>query len=215
MFSADFLLAPLEYFLNRFLESIPQRQERFEKLNGKVVGLELQGTGLIFYCIPGLHRLQITTRCTQPPNTWIKSPPFSLLHFFAQQASRQGVTMPGEQIIIEGDIETGQRFKSLFDGWSTDWEEQLSHYVGDIAAHQIGGLFRQVRDFGQQAASQMTENLTDYLREESQVIPRPEELAVFYTAVDDARDAAARLQARVERLERSYARTVNQQNSPL
>ncbi len=82
-----------------------------------------------------------------------------------------------------------------------DPEEELSHWVGDVAAHSIGTMARQLRDWSRDAATTMTSNVAEYLQEERREVPTRYEVNRFQGDVQKLRDDVARAEARVNRLQ--------------
>jgi ubiquinone biosynthesis protein UbiJ len=72
--------------------------------------------------------------------------------------------------------------------------------VGDVTAHQIGNLVRTASGWGRKAAATLAANVSEYLQEESRDLVTRTELEEFLSAVDELRESADRLQARLERL---------------
>ncbi|HLA34638.1 MAG TPA: hypothetical protein VJ001_07195 [Rhodocyclaceae bacterium] len=81
-----------------------------------------------------------------------------------------------------------------------DIEEDLSHWIGDIAAHRIvrgaGELFRQQRQAGRNLAA----NFGEYLSEEQPLVASRPAIADFAEDIDRLRDDLARLEKRIEHL---------------
>jgi ubiquinone biosynthesis protein UbiJ len=104
-----------------------------------------------------------------------------------------------KNVRITGDAETGQQFQRLVETLDIDWEEKLSRFLGDTAAHQVGSLLRGFRDWGRQGAERFGDNLREYLQEETEDLPRRREVVEFLDAVDALRSDVDRLEARVQR----------------
>lgn len=111
----------------------------------------------------------------------------------------RGLLSPG--LTLSGDTELIQGLHQLLLDLDIDWETQLASLVGDTMSHQFGRLLRSGREFSHQTVSAMQHNLTEYLQEESRLLPQAEELHYFYREVDDLRLRLDRLQARLESLQ--------------
>ena len=81
-----------------------------------------------------------------------------------------------------------------------DWEEHLSRLIGDIAAHRLVSVFNGILNWSKSAASNFTNDLGEYLQEESRDVVSGPEMEMFFQQVDRLRDDAERLQARTDRL---------------
>src|SRR6185503_13011624 len=79
-------------------------------------------------------------------------------------------------------------------------EEEFPRVVGDVAAHRIAGVARELAAWHVDAAKRVTAAAADFLTDEAAVLVRREEHAGHARAVADPRDALARLEKRIERL---------------
>lgn len=100
---------------------------------------------------------------------------------------------------VEGNAEFATELAFVLRNLRWDYEEDMSHAVGDIAAHRIAGTLRSLAGWQEQAARNLAENLAEYVTEENPLVARKEELTAF------AADIAA-FAAEVERAERHLAR---------
>ncbi|HWU84358.1 MAG TPA: hypothetical protein VN028_03375 [Rhodocyclaceae bacterium] len=101
---------------------------------------------------------------------------------------------------INGSVEFADTLGFVLRHLSWDVEEDLSRVVGDIAAHRIAESLRALTAWQKQAARNLAENAVEYLRDETGVLPSPQEIAAFSGEVDRLRDDLARLEKRLQRL---------------
>jgi ubiquinone biosynthesis protein UbiJ len=104
------------------------------------------------------------------------------------------------ELAIRGDIELGNRFRAILERLDIDWEEHASRVVGDVAAHELGRALRAASGWVRGATHTLAADATEYLQEESRLLPRRERVEEFLGAVDRLRDDAERLARRLERL---------------
>jgi len=85
-----------------------------------------------------------------------------------------------------------------------DWdvEADLAPIVGDIAAHRLHALGREALAGLRQTAAALGVNASEYVIEEAELMARRVDVDRFNRDVDTLADAAARLEARLARLER-------------
>jgi ubiquinone biosynthesis protein UbiJ len=102
---------------------------------------------------------------------------------------------------ITGSAELADNLGFVLRNLRWDAEEDLSHFVGDIAAHRIVALARRWSAWHKEAAQNALENLSEYLREEQPSLTGRKVSAEFCAAVDVLRDDLARLEKRIDRLE--------------
>lgn len=82
-----------------------------------------------------------------------------------------------------------------------DVEEGLSRVFGDVVAHRLAGAARAFAAWHVDAAQRVTGALVDYATEEKKVLVRRAELETLAQPLAQLRDAIARLDKRLERLE--------------
>lgn len=111
---------------------------------------------------------------------------------------KQGPT-PGE-LKISGDIELGQKCQQLFQDLDIDWEEQAARYIGDVPAHQLGNLVRDLLRWQSRSFGILGEDVAEYLQEESMILVKREQVEDFLRGVDEVRSDIDRIEQRVRRL---------------
>ena len=191
-------LAMLETAVNGALALDPETVARLGALSGKVVAMELQGTGIVLFMLPGREGIRLMGHYEGEPDTTLSGTPLALL--------RLGGGQPGEGLFsgdvkIHGDVELGRRMQRILGGLDIDWEEHLSHLTGDVVAHQLGNLARNMMRWGRRAADNLQRDLVDYVQEERRDLPSRPELDEFLAAVDTLRSDVDRLAARLDRLQ--------------
>lgn len=186
--------AAIETALNRVLRLDAEAFDQLQRFEGKVIALELRGTGLTLTLLPGSDGIRVMSASALEPDTFISGTPLALLELGLGDAHR--VLFAGE-VTMRGDVETGQAFKRLLDRMEIDWEELLSRYSGDIVAHQFGDLVRGLQQWGRQASRTLGSNLAEYLQHESCDLALREDVEMFGREVDRLRDDSARLESRL------------------
>jgi ubiquinone biosynthesis accessory factor UbiJ len=82
-----------------------------------------------------------------------------------------------------------------------DVEEELSQVLGDVVAHRLAGAARAFAAWHLDAAQRVTGALVDYATEEKKVLVRRADFEALSEPLARLRDAIARLDKRLERLE--------------
>ena len=77
--------------------------------------------------------------------------------------------------------------------------------VGDVAARQLGNFARAAAGWGEKSLSTLTQNISEYLQEESRDLVTRTEANEFLAAVDGLREAVDRLEARIARLDGTHS----------
>jgi ubiquinone biosynthesis protein UbiJ len=113
--------------------------------------------------------------------------------------------LPVGRMRIEGDAELARRLQRLAERFDPDWQKPFADVFGDVLGVQIANgvaaALRGARDGGRRFAGAAAEYVTEESRD---VVPRAE-LGAFLDDVDALRDDAARLAARVSRLQKRMA----------
>lgn len=205
-------LGGLEAALNRCLRLDPATLERLAALSGKAIEIHLRAPDLRFYLLSGPTGIRLAPQLDRAPDTTLSGTPLGLLRgALARGGGRRELF--SDDLRIDGDTETGKRFKAILDAIDIDWEEQLSRLVGDVAAHHLGNLARGFKHWSQEAGQTLTDDLGDYLREESRLVPQRAEVDRFLTAVDILRTDIDRLEQRITRLQQ-HLRAGQEDDSP-
>ena len=182
------------------LDLDPETRTALAALSGKVVDLEVTGAGTLRLRIEG-EQVQVGPRDeTVDADVTVRGAPLSLLRFLNAR-DREALILGGE-VSLQGDIALATRLQRIVAQMDPDFEEALAERVGDVAAHE---LVRGVRGLGgwlRGAGTALLADVSEYLSHEAAMTARREEVERFVQDVDDLRDDAERLEARVARLER-------------
>jgi ubiquinone biosynthesis protein UbiJ len=101
---------------------------------------------------------------------------------------------------VEGDIQLVQQFAKLLTDMQIDWEEHLSHKVGDVIAHKLCYAVKkgQQGTFAQLAKVQKQTAL--YVTEEIKIAPSALEVAYFCDQVTSLEMQTEKLSKLMEKL---------------
>lgn len=195
-----FIERNLQTILNHYLALDPESKTRLKALQNKIITIELQNINCTFQLIFSDEEMTLKFSDLLPANTIIKGTPLTLLHMSLNTSDRKRFF--AEDVIIEGEIELGQKVIDLLDELEIDWEEYLSHWIGDIPAHQTGRLAKSIKNFSKNLRETLLQNINEYAHEEINLFPPREEIQDFFTDVDNLRMDVDRLEARIEKLTR-------------
>jgi ubiquinone biosynthesis protein UbiJ len=101
---------------------------------------------------------------------------------------------------VSGDVALAQRLRTVLAGIRPDPEELLAQRVGDVAAHHLAAAGRDALAWTRQAVSIFGSDIQEYLEEESRILAPAVAVERFSRRVEDLRDDAERLAARIARL---------------
>ena len=191
------LLRPVARILNRNIQETTPARELCKKLEGKTVAIRVRDTALAMYFEVRDEVVLLAMDSPAEPDVVITGSLFTLASM--AQSSSAGALRDGS-LDLTGDAYTAQAFQELLALAKPDIEEELSMFVGDVAAHHVGELARGLGNWAKEARNTMGMNIREYLQEESRDLPSRYEVEQFATAVDSLRDDVARLEARFNRI---------------
>jgi ubiquinone biosynthesis protein UbiJ len=192
------VLGPVASLLNRNIaESTPAR-ELCARLDGKLIAVRVQDSGLAMYFDIDDGVVALRAEADAEPDAIICAPLLTL----ARMASSGGAAeLRDGSVDFTGDARTAAAFQALLGFAKPDLEEELAAVVGDVAAHRLGELARGLRSWSRQASDTMSENIREYLQEESRRTPSRYEVERFGRQLQVLRDDVARAEARLKQLE--------------
>lgn len=172
--------------------------DSLNKLAGKVVCIQLKGVDLCLYLFIHADEIEVLSDFDGDVDTTISGTPTDLFGM----RSNNSALFRGE-VSITGDVETGKAFSRFLNKIDIDWEEHLSHFVGDMAAYQVGRVFRELRAGFSSMLKSAEQNAGEYISEESGLGTSKSEVSGFVDNIDRFREDVDRLSARVALLEKS------------
>lgn len=193
-----FLLKGIEAGVNRWLGLDPDVVARLGPMAGKVIAVEVRGPDVTFYVAPHMGGVHLLAAYDGEPDTVLCGSPAAFVRLGGSSHPTR-ILFSGE-VQIRGDVELGRRFKAAVDGMEIDWEEQLARIAGDVLAHQVGNMVRDTRRWMSEAVDTLSEDVAEYLHEESRLVPEALEIEEFLCGVDTLRSDADRLEQRISRL---------------
>ena len=187
----------LEKLGNRVIHLDPDTLARLSELHGKVIRLEFIELPKALHILPSAAGVRVTGVHDAPADITLRGriPAFLRL----ARGDDSGPLFSGK-VEMQGDVELGQRLQRLLREFHVDWEEWLSGFIGDVLAHQVGRAARGARAWQSQTAHTLSLDVSEYLQEESRLLPTRPEVEAFLSAVDALRARADRLEQRVARL---------------
>ena len=148
-------------------------------------------------------QVTLSTAADETADATVSGTPLSLLSLIGSDAR---VRLRSSPVTINGDAEIAEGFQELLRAARPELEEELSRHMGDVAAHQVVNVMRGVTGWGRNAAATFAANVGEYLQEEGRDLVTRTEMDEFLREVDEQREAADRLEARLARLVRPAKR---------
>jgi ubiquinone biosynthesis protein UbiJ len=191
-------LASAEALLNRCIDSSAQAAAVARRLQGTSLQIDVEGMTRIR---ASAHhgRLALVAGDDSAADAAISGSLPALLQLFKGGAKRESAT-PAAQ--IRGDAEIANRYRELFVLARPDPEEELSRWIGDLPARRVSLFAERALAFLRRARRTAGENIAEYLQEEGRDLVNRTELDEFLRGVDELRETADRIEARLRVLER-------------
>ena len=101
---------------------------------------------------------------------------------------------------LAGSADFAETLAFVFRNLRWDAEDDLSRFVGDIAARRLVQAGKSLHAWQTQAVSNLAANVAEYATEDSDLLAPPRKLQAFGDAVNTLRDDVARLEKRLQRL---------------
>ena len=191
------LIAALETACNRYLALDDEALPKLAVFEGKIIAIEVSGFNQNIFLFPSADGIMMLTDYDGAADTTISGTPMALAKLGLTENSAS--VLFGGEIRITGDTRLGHQFKKVLQQLNIDWEEHLSRYVGDMAAHQLGNAARDFTKWMQRSTSSLNMDVGEYLQEESRLVVGKAEIDRFVKEVDELRDAVERIEARMAR----------------
>lgn len=104
---------------------------------------------------------------------------------------------------IEGDADFANVVSHLAENLRWEAEQDLSRFIGDIAASRVVGGARAAFETARTAQQRLAENVAEYFLDEQPLLVRPQLVSDFSSDVTRLRDDVERLAKRIEKLKES------------
>ncbi|MDB0569368.1 SCP2 sterol-binding domain-containing protein [Ralstonia solanacearum] len=191
------LMQPLLLALNHLLRQEPWAQAMLRPFAGRVahfdlapfaLSLQVDAGGLVMAPEPGVE-----------PAVRVVVP----LAAAAGDYATGGQAAVLKHVRIEGEAEFANVLSTLLRNVRWDAAEDLSRVFGDVLAQRMVRGAQSIRTEAMRTGRSLVDAVASYLTDEQPTLVRHARLAQFAADVAAARDDAARLEKRLERLERA------------
>ncbi|WJF90695.1 SCP2 sterol-binding domain-containing protein [Paraburkholderia bonniea] len=203
-----FAAKPFAAAVNHLLARESWARERLTPYAGKTARLACASVELLLQVQPDGHLGAITQDEAQQVDVTIAVPGEALPVFL--QGGQAAVM---KHVKIEGDAEFATVIARLAEHLRWEPEEDLARFLGDAPAWRLATLARSADQQARRAGRNLLETVVEYLLEENPQLVRSAALDTFNTELARVRDTLARVDKRVERLERAMesglARSLN------
>jgi len=193
-------MAAAERLVNHYIGESSAAQDRLRALAGRSLAVQLQGFGLTLRLDAEETQLTIsgvTGKDIEAATATIRGTPLALMGLLRASDTADFATSGAE---LSGDTGTAEAFAELLRLARPELEEELSHIVGDVLAHELAQSARRMAGWGERALSALTMNTSEFLQEEIRQLPPRLEVERFSREVERLREDTDRAAQRVDRL---------------
>jgi ubiquinone biosynthesis protein UbiJ len=200
-------LASAEAMLNRGIDASAHAAALARRLEGSSLQVDIEGFARVRAAAVG-GRLALLAggadgAAYAAADAAVSGSPPAFLQLLKGEADRQpgSPAAKGPPVQIRGDAQIADLYRKLFILARPDPEEELSRWIGDFPARQLSQFARRVLEAARHARRTAGENIAEYLQEEGRDLVNKTELEEFLRGVDQLRETADRIEARLGRLE--------------
>jgi ubiquinone biosynthesis protein UbiJ len=204
MIIKPFLISVLETALNQTLSLDDNVAQFLAPLAGKVIAITISPLNQTFYLCPTVDKIHCLESFDGQIDTTLTG---SLLALGLMGLSANPMrSLHNGTVQIDGDLEVGRKFQTLFKKLDLQIEKKIATYTGETFAHQLGQLFRSSKSWTEETLETFKLNACEFLTEETRDLPAKPEADSFYRQVDTLRMDYDRLAAHLTRLQSQLAK---------
>lgn len=187
------LMRPISGMLNRNIHDSIEAKALAVKLSGSVVEMRVQDTPLSVFFQFNDGEVALVQDSDQEPRLKLSGSVFG----FAALARGGDDAIRNGAVHLEGDSDVAMTFSKLLERAKPDPEEELANVIGTVAAHRVGEVARNVKRYSENTRSTLSQNLKEYLQDESGELPSRYEADRFRKALNALRDDVDRFEAKL------------------
>ncbi len=188
-------LKPIELALNAALVQDPETKVKLDQFEGRCIAIKIQDFNQTIAMAVSQRQLYLSTKPEHTIDLTITGSALTLAKLGSDPES-----LFSADIDINGDVQFAKQLRDLLEGFDFDWEAQLARITGDTLAYPIAHGIRQVASWAKDSHLSMQENIAEYLREESRLLPDKSQIKSYMHDIDTLRADFDRLEARINRL---------------
>lgn len=191
-------LTGLEKAINAYLNLDPETVAHIAKFKDKTVAITITDWNIQFFVCLHSDGIELKETYRGKADTTISGTLFGL--FNAGCAKGKNEALFKNAVDISGDTEFGEKIREIFSQIDIDWEEHLSTFVGDVAAHKIGLCVSKIFNIGHYSRTTLRTNLQEYLQHEIQQVPTALQVEKYIHDVGILQNDVDRVEARINHL---------------
>lgn len=191
-------LASIERAINTTLATDPASQQQLAKHAGRLTALRVSFPPMSLFILIVEDGVELYHHSDAQPDVSIAGHPLDLAATLLNWRTRPALI--GGPISISGNQQLLQDLQRIAQQLDIDWGALLAPITGNEIAQQLDHGARRLFGWARQTASRLTEQLGDYVGNESGLLPERRQVYEFGQDVDALRLDVDRLEARIGRL---------------
>ncbi len=189
--------AGIETLLNQLLKADANSALKLQSLRGKVLQVNIAELPKPLYFIFS-SQIDVLAKFDAEPDCCMDIKLTALPRL--QDSSQFTALIKEGELDMQGDPMVASKFSMILKELEIDWEEHLSRYTGDIAAHKLFQSAQSGQAWLQNNVLIARQNLAEYLIEEIRLAPGALEIADFCDEVSELEQYCKQLEMRLARL---------------
>ena len=189
------LLKPLAFALNTALAQDPETQVKLAQFEQRCIAIDIVDFKQTISLLIADNKLHLSNLDEQPADLTISGKAIALA-----KLGQHPDNLFSADIDIHGNVQFAKQLQDLLEGFDFDWEAQLAKVTGDTLAYPLAQGLRHTASWLKNTHQSLQENMAEYLREESRILPDQSEINDYLNNIDNLRADLDRLDARINRL---------------
>lgn len=191
-------LKPIEFALNKALAADPDTQAKLSAFDEHQITIHITDLNLMVHLLFHQHVLRLSTGDNDDADLTLAGKSSALARL-----GRHPEALFSEDITIYGNVQFAKQLQDILDSFEFDWEQHLVRLTGDTLAFPIAHGIRQLGQWLSNSHHSMQLNISEYLKEESQLLPDRSQVRHHLSQIDVLRADLDRLEARINRILKS------------
>jgi len=189
------LLPAIESIVNRALCSDPEALAKIATMKNQVIEINCTDWKMRFFILVDSQGLQFYKNYSAKANTVIHGTLNHFLPIFMKGADTK--TLFNYPIDISGNTHNIEVLRDAFKNLDIDFEEKLSHFLGDGVAHKLCFKLKEAKKTLENTAKKMELQTKEYIHYEAKNGVSQKQAERFYAEVATLRDDVDRMAARL------------------
>lgn len=190
------ILPAIETIVNCALKADPDALAKITQIKNQVIEIHCEDWNIKFYMVVDSQGLQFYKKYSEEVNTIIRGTLNNFLHIFIKGADTK--TLFHYPIEIDGNTHNVEVLRDAFKNLDIDFEEKLSHFLGDSLAHKIMFHAKETKNYVKRSAENILHQTEEFIHCEAKNLISHKQAEKFYEDVAKLRDDVDRIEAKLK-----------------